>query len=580
MSSSRHISRYLGILVTAGLLAAACAPVAAPAPAAPAAPTPAAAPTARPAPAAPAPAATAAPAATPRPATAAPTPVPAASGPKRGGVLVRWNPADPVTSDIHQETSSVSLWPFAPIYSMLIAPDPQDESKLVGDLAESWKVANDVQYTFKLRPNAKWHDGKPVTSADVKFSIDRMINPPQGVLSPRKALYASLIDTVGAPDPQTVTVRLKFPTASFMTLISNEWSLIFPKHVIEARGGAMKTEPIGSGPFKLKSWARGARIEHVANPDYYMKGLPYLDGLTFLVITEPATQTAALRTGRVHVSAPGTRGISADDEEVLTREVPGIVTGSNQAVSYFGPVLRVGEPPFNDIRVRKAFFLAYDQQEIVDLANPKSGVPAGIFPSTSSWSLPKEELAKIPGVKEVTPQDIAEAKKLLADAGVSGLSVTMPVRAQIRPQIRAGEVIRQQMSKIGINVTVQPLDDAIFFETVNKRSFKVSQVVFNQAISDPDAYFAPYITDASTNFFGYSDKEIDALIDKQSKTLDDAERKKLVFDVQRKLLDQYLFRPYWSGIYRQAWWNYVKGFRLSSVCCQTYNNFKDVWLDK
>ena len=526
MPSSRHISRYLGILVTAGLLAAACAPVAAPAPAAPAAPAPAAAPTARPAPAAPAPAATAAPAATPRPATAAPTPVPAASGPKRGGVLVRWNPADPVTSDIHQETSSVSLWPFAPIYSMLIAPDPRDESKLVGDLAESWKVANDVQYTFKLRPNAKWHDGKPVTSADVKFSIDRMINPPQGVLSPRKALYASLIDTVGAPDPQTVTVRLKFPTASFMTLISNEWSLIFPKHVIEARGGAMKTEPIGSGPFKLKSWARGARIEHVANPDYYMKGLPYLDGLTFLVITEPATQTAALRTGRVHVSAPGTRGISADDEEVLTREVPGIVTGSNQAVSYFGPVLRVGEPPFNDIRVRKAFFLAYDQQEIVDLANPKSGVPAGIFPSTSSWSLPKEELAKIPGVKEVTPQDIAEAKKLLADAGVSGLSVTMPVRAQIRPQIRAGEVIRQQMSKIGINVTVQPLDDAIFFETVNKRSFKVSQVVFNQAISDPDAYFAPYITDASTNFFGYSDKEIDALIDKQSKTLDDAERKK------------------------------------------------------
>ncbi|MEK7682052.1 MAG: ABC transporter substrate-binding protein, partial [Chloroflexota bacterium] len=448
------------------------------------------------------------------------------------------------------------------------------------DLAASWQVTNDVLYTFRLRPNAKWHDGQPVTSADVKFSFDRIINPPQGVQSPRKALYAGLIDKVETPDPQTATIRLKFPTASFVALISNEWASIMPKHVIEPRGGGMKTDPIGSGPFKLKAWARGARIEHVANPDYYVKGLPYLDGLTYLVITEPTTQTAALRTGRVHVSGPGTRGLSAEDVEVLKKEIPGIVTGVSEAISYFGPVLKVTEPPFNDIRVRKAFFLAYDQQEVLDLANPNGGRTTGIMPATSPWNLPKEELAKIHGVKEVTPQDIAEAKKLLADAGVSGLSVTMPVRSQIRPHVRAGEVIRQQMAKIGINVTVQPLDDAIFFETTNKGNFKVSQVVLNHAIGDPDVFLLEYKTGAPTNYTGYSNKDIDALIDKQSKTLDEAERKKLVLDIQRKILDEYVFRPYWSPIYYQGWWNYVKGFRLPTVCCQTYNSFREVWLDR
>ncbi|MEK7874236.1 MAG: ABC transporter substrate-binding protein, partial [Chloroflexota bacterium] len=500
MRSSRQLSRHLGVLVIAGLLAAACAPAAAPSPAAPApaAPATTAAPTPRPA-AAPTPAAPA-PAATPRPAATAPTPVAAAAGPKRGGVVVRWNPADPVTSDIHQETSSVSLWPFAPIYSMLIAPDSVDDSKLVNDLVESWQVTDGVVYTFRLRPNAKWHDGQPVTSADVKYSFDRIMNPPQGVLSPRRALYAAVIDKVETPDQQTATIKLKFATASFVALISNEWASILPKHVIEARGGGMKTDPIGSGPFKLKSWARGARIEHVANPDYYLKGLPYLDGLTFLVITEPTTQTAALRTGRVLVSGNGTRGLSAEDVDVLSKEVPGIVTGTTAAISYFGPALNVTEPPFNDIRVRKAFFLAYDQQEVLDLANPKGGRPGGIMPPGSPWDLPKEELAKMPGVKEVTPQDIAEARKLLADAGVSGLSLTMPVRSQIRPQVRAGEVIRQQMAKIGINVTVQPLDDAIFFETTNKRNFKVSQVVLNHAIGDPDVFMLDWKTGSPTNY--------------------------------------------------------------------------------
>ncbi len=280
------------------------------------------------------------------------------------------------------------------------------------------------------------------------------------------------------------------------------------------------------------------------------------------------------------VSAPGTRGLSAEDVEVLNKDIPGIVTGTTSAISYFGPALKVTEPPFNDIRVRKAFFLAYDQQEILDLANPKGGRPGGIMPPGSPWDLPKEELAKIPGVKEVTAQDIAEAKKLLADAGASGLSVTMPVRAQIRPQVRAGEVIRQQMAKIGVNVTVQPVDDAIFFETTNKRNFKVSQVVLNHAIGDPDVFLLDWKTGSPTNYPGYSNKDVDALIDKQSKILDETERKKLVLDVQRKILGEYVFRQYWGPIYYQGWWNYVKGFRLPSVCCQTYNSFREVWLDK
>ncbi len=316
-------------------------------------------------------------------------------------------------------------------------------------------------------------------------------------------------------------------------------------------------------------------LHHKALP-----GRPYLDGVTFLVIAEPATQVAALRTGRVDVSAPGSTGISAANAETLSKEVPGIVLGSNQALSLVGPAINVTQAPFNDVRVRKALFVAFNQQEIIDLANPKGGLVAGVLPPSSSWSLSKDELAKVPGIKEVTAQDIAEAKKLLADAGVSSLSFTMPVRASQPPQVRAGEVMRQQMNSIGVKVTLQSIDDAVLFEMVNKRNFKVSQVVFNHAIGDPDNFLVHYKTGDPSNYFGYSNKETDGLIDKQRTSMDADERQKIVFDIQRKLLDEYLFRPFYISVFRQGWWNYVKGFRLPSVCCQTYDDFRDVWLDK
>ncbi len=570
-------SRIVSILAVIGLLTTACAPSTPPS--ASLTPPPAAPPP-TPASAGASPSPTIAVTVTPvaRPPTDTRRAAPEA---KRGGILVRYQPTEPVSSDTHQETSALTLWPFAPIYSMLVKPDSQDDTRLVGDLAESWELKDPTQYVFHLRADATWHDGLPVTAEDVKFSLDRIVNPPQGVLSPRRSLYADIISKVDVVDPRTVSIRLKFPAATFLPVISSEWSPILPKHVIEARGGQMKADPVGSGPFKFKTWVRGARIELVRNPGYYSKDRPYLDGVMTLVISEPATQIAALRTGRVDMTAPGTRGISADEADILRKEAPNIVIGTTQALSYFGPALRVTDPPFSDIRVRKAFFLAYNQQEIIDLANPKSGVVAGIFPPTSEWSLPGEELATIPGVKEVTPADIAEAKRLMAEAGLSsGVTVNLTVRAQIRPQARAGEVIRQQMERVGIKVNVQPVDEAIFFETATKRTFKVTQVVFNQAVADPDAYFAGYVTENPTNYMGYTDKDVDALIAKQSRTQDVAERKKLVFEIQRKLLNQFLFRPYWSGIYRMAWWNHVKGFRPPITCCQTYDTFEDVWLDK
>ncbi|MDO8751370.1 MAG: ABC transporter substrate-binding protein [Dehalococcoidia bacterium] len=494
---------------------------------------------------------------------------------------MRYQPADPVSSDIHQETAANGVWPFAPIYSLLVMQDPSDETRLVGDLAQSWEATDPTHYVFHLRNNAKWHDGKPVTAEDVKFSFDRIVKPPAGVLSPRKGVYASVIDSVDAIDTTTVRVQLKYPTASFLNLVGSEWSAVLPKHVIETRNGSMKNDPVGSGPFKFKNWALSARIEVVRNPSYFLPDRPYLDGITTLIIPEPATEIAALRTGRVYMTAPGSRGVSADEADILRREVPGVQVGTNYSLPYFATALNVTQPPFSDVRVRKAFFLAYDQQEMVDLANAKGGVPAALLPPTSEWSLSKEELATIPGVKEVTDKDIADAKRLLAEAGYSsGMTVNFPVRVRYQVHVRGGEVIRQQMQRIGIKINLEPLDDAVFFERVNGRNFKASEVVFSQAIADPDAYLTQFTSKSPTNYMGLADKELDVLIDQQSKTLDVGARKRLVHDVQLKLLDQYVSRPFWSPIYYMAWWNYVKGYRPPTLCCETNNNFRDVWLDR
>src|SRR6266700_8279063 len=217
---------------------------------------------------------------------AVPAAIQGAETPRRGGVLLAAIAADAPSLDPHQEQTFATMEMVAPLYSTLLQIDPLQYPKIIGDAATEWKIAPDgLTYTFKIRPGIRFHDGSPSTAADVKATYDKIVFPPEGVRSIRKNAYAA-IASIDAPDPSTVVFKLKFPSASLLGNLASPWNVIYPKKYLDKDPNYFKTNVMGSGPFKFKSYTRGSTFEGQRNPDYFIKDRPYLDGYKFFVSTE------------------------------------------------------------------------------------------------------------------------------------------------------------------------------------------------------------------------------------------------------------------------------------------------------
>ena len=232
---------------------------------------------------------------------AAPTGLQAAETPRRGGVLLAVIGADPPSLDPHQESTFANIQLVAPLYSTLLQIDPYNYPKIIGDVATEWKITPDgLTYTFKIRQGIRFHDGSPLTAADVKATYDKIVFPPEGVRSVRKNAYTA-VARIEAPDPSTVVFKLKFPSASLLDNLASPWNVIFPKKYLDKDPNHFKTNVVGSGPFKLKSYTRGSTFEGERNPDYFVKDRPYLDGYKFFISPETSVRAAAIRSGRAYI---------------------------------------------------------------------------------------------------------------------------------------------------------------------------------------------------------------------------------------------------------------------------------------
>src|SRR5881628_2707192 len=230
-----------------------------------------------------------------------PPPAAGQETPRRGGVLLAAIAADAPSLDPHQEQTFATMQLVAPLYSTLIQIDPYSYPKIIGDAATEWKIAPDgLTYTFKIRPGIRFHDGSPLTAADVKATYDKIIFPPAGVRSIRKNTYSAM-SSVEAPDPSTVVFKLKFPSASLLGNLASPWNVIYPKKYLDRDPNYFKSNVVGSGPFKFKSYTRGSTFEGERNPDYFIKDRPYLDGYKFFISTETSVRAATLRSGRAWI---------------------------------------------------------------------------------------------------------------------------------------------------------------------------------------------------------------------------------------------------------------------------------------
>jgi peptide/nickel transport system substrate-binding protein len=506
---------------------------------------------------------------------------PAAETPRRGGVLLAVIGADPPSLDPHQESTFANVELVAPLYSTLLQLDPYHYPKIIGDLATDWKVSPDgLTYTFKLHTGVKFHDGSPLTSADVKASYDKIISPPAGVRSIRRNAYTE-VERVDAPDASTVVFKLKFPSASMLANLASPWNVIFPKKYLDQDPNYFKTHVVGSGPFKFKGYTRGSTFEGERNPDYFVKDRPYLDGYKFYISPETSVRAAAIRSGRAYIEF---RNLPAAEVEAIKKQLGDKVTVQETPMTgQWGVAINNTVKPFSDVRVRRALTLGIDRYTMGKVLYPLTGLKnvGALIRPDSEWGMAPAELEKLPGFGHDAEKNRAEARRLLAEAGYpNGFKAVLKNRNVKLPYQDFAVFLIQEWRKIGIEVENRPLETAAWFnDGQNTGNFELIVAPTVEYMDDPDQFLGRYVTGSTQNWGRFTDPQLDDLFSRQARSLDPAERKRLITQIEKRVLEQAYYMPglWWTR--NLVHWTKVKNY-VAPPNHYTNQKLQDVWLSE
>jgi peptide/nickel transport system substrate-binding protein len=518
---------------------------------------------------------------------AAAGPATLAESPKSGGTLTYMIPADaPPSLDGHRETTYATVHSAAPFYSTLIRVDPNNPSStndFVCDLCTAMPQPTDdgKTYTFKIREGVKFHDGSPLTAADVAASWNAIIHPPEGVTSARESYY-TMVDAVEVPDPTTVVFHLKFATGAFLPALADPYAWIYKKEILDKDPRWYEKNVMGSGPFKFAAYEVGQSIKGVKNPDYYHKGLPYLDGFTGIYADKQAVRVDAIRADR---AAMEFRGLPPSARDQLVKEL-----GNKIAVqeSDWNCALVVTpnhkKKPFDDVRVRRALTLAIDQWRgapalaKIAIVRRVGGI---VFPG-SPLAASRDELEQIAGFWPIIEKSRIEAKRLLSEAGAEGLTFELLNRNVDQPYKYVATWLIDEWSKIGLRATQRVLPTGPFFEALRNAAFDVA-VDFNcQSVVNPLLDVGKFLPRSvySENYGNYEDQKEIELYQKMLRETDFTRQRGLMREFEKYVLDteaHMLMTPWYYRIipYR----SYVKGWKISP---SHYLNqdLATVWIDK
>lgn len=462
-----------------------------------------------------------------------------AQEPRRGGVLTYAVLGDPPTTDCHAASSFATMHYVSPHYSLLIKIDPTDPSKVASDLAQSWTEAGDkLSYTFKLKPGVTFHDGTPLTSADVKASFDRIRNPPQGIVSIRKSVYARIAD-IETPDPLTVVFKLKTSSPAFLSVIASPFNCIYSAARLAQDANYPAAEVMGSGPFQFVERVKGAHWTGKRFDGYFDKPKPYLDGFKALN-TAPASLATALQSGQVMTEfrtlAPASRdrvkSALGDQIKLYTRAYDFLIVVA----------FNTKKPPFDDVRVRRALSFGIDRwggAPALAKISSLSVVGATQRPE-SPWAATDAELAVLPGFGKDIASARAEARKLLKEAGHETLSLKLVNRNIADPYTSAGVFLVDQWRQIGVTVEHAQVDVKTLTNAMRTGEFDAIIDFLGEGVDDPSIALARNISAdvSSYNPSGFIDRKIDDLYKKIDSEFDPVARRKLVREFEQHFISQ------------------------------------------
>ena len=475
----------------------------------------------------------------------------------------------PAHFDVHQSGTALNMNTQGPMYDNLLRLNPLSTTReVVPDLAHSWDISDDGKtYTFYLREGVTFHDGAPFTSEDVKATFDRIIAPPDGVVIPRESVFkAAAVSEIRAVDPLTVEFVLAEarPSALVLNAIASGWNIIVRKQTLEDNDFNLKRvkDYPGTGPFMFEDFSDQEFLKLEKNPNYWNPDLPYLDGIHMLHLNAWVPEMgAALLAGRVDYARaiePGSFKKAIEHPEIETAQYPQHVI--------FAMWMNNSKEPMNDPRVRRAMHLVLDREAIKQ--STKDTFPAafgaGFTFRFGKYATPEEELLKRPAYRYPKDEDIAEAQRLLADAGYpngEGIpELDFLVRQIAHLDLQAAAI--QEMLRVHLNIkaNIRSIHISQWFEDAEKGNFDLTLSAVVLAVKDPSDYFrAWYGKGGPQNYSLWENEEFEAKLNMIDRELDPARRLELIREAELIMEEDVPLAPVaWEEI-TDGWWNYVKG---------------------
>lgn len=442
-------------------------------------------------------------------------------------------------------------------------------------LAESWTVGGDGKvFTFKLKKGVVWHDGKPFSAADVLFTVEFIKQT-----NPRARANLVMVESVTAPDDSTVVFTLKQPFGPFLGIFEVGSMPMVPKHIydgIDWKTAPANNTPIGTGPFMFKEWQKGSFIRLVKNPNYHVKGQPYLDEIYWHVIPDAAARSVAFETGKIDVLPGGS--VENFDVPRLSKLKDVCVTGKGW--EFFGPLswmwLNNRQGPTSNKLFRQAVMYAVDRDFGKNVVwNGLGNVATG--PISSATRFFDKSLAKY-------KYDPAKAKALLKEAGYKGEKVRFMPLPYGETWQRWGEAVRQNLQDVGINIEMVATDVPGYNQKLSEWDYDIGFSYLYQygdpALGVGRSYITSNIAKGSpfNNVEGYSNPEVDRLFAEAAVAFPDAKRQEIYNQVMKILIDDvpvaWLLELEFPTIYR------CKVKDLVTTGIGVNDGFRDTWIDK
>lgn len=504
---------------------------------------------------------------------------------KAGGTLRVYHRGTPPSGSIHEEATSSTVMPYMGVFNNLVMYDQavakNSLDSIVPDLATEWSWDDTkTKLTFKLREGVKWHDGKPFTAKDVQCTWDMLQGKSKAKFrkNPRKSWYWNL-DKVTADSDFQATFHMNQPQPALLALLASGYSPVYPCHVSPKQ---MRTNPVGTGPFKFVELKQNESVKFVKNEDYWKPGRPFLDAIDWKIIRSRSTRILAFvadefdLTFTADVSIP----LLADVKEQSPNAVCHKIT-TNVSTNL---IVNRDAPPFDNEKVRRAMAIGMDRDSFITILSKGENQKGGAMlpPPSGVWGMPEDVLKTAPGYGDPA-DDVAKAQALMKEAGYgpdNRLEVKVSTR-NIAIYRDPAVILIDQLKQIYIDAELEVIETSNWHAKVARKDYQVGLNLTGIGVDDPDVvFFENYACGSQRNYTGYCNQEMMELFKKQSAMEDQEARKKLVWEIDSRLQADVARPMIDHRVNATCAQPRVKG--LTVMVNSSYNGwrFEDIWLDQ